>query len=91
MKNGDANRTLLSAYRHSIARYQTLLKTHTSDVERNYIKARLSAYQAAVHALIGSDGLHALERGTNEEIAELTRWVMSRNIASCKSYRTPPC
>ncbi len=52
MKDRDANRALLSAYRRSIARFQNLLKTHVTDVERSYIKERLSAYQAAVQALV---------------------------------------
>ena len=55
MKDRDASRALLSAYHRSIARYQKLLKTHVTDVERNYIKERLSACQAAVQAIIGPE------------------------------------
>ena len=51
----NANGALLSAYRNSIARYQKLLKTHLTDLERNYIKKRLSTCQAAVKALIGQE------------------------------------
>jgi hypothetical protein len=42
---------LLSAYRSSIMRYQKLLKTHKTELERDYIKERLAAYNAAVKAL----------------------------------------
>jgi hypothetical protein len=67
MKDGDTSRALLSAYHRSIAGYQKLLKTHVTDVERNYIMERLSACHAAVQALIGSEstkrfGVRAIER-----------------------------
>ncbi len=55
MVDRDAKRALLNAYRHGIQRYQNLLNTYVTDVERNYIKERLSACQAAVKALIGSE------------------------------------
>ncbi len=54
MVDRDTNHTLLSTYRHSIVRYQKLLKTYVTDVERDYIKERLSACEAAVKALAGS-------------------------------------
>jgi hypothetical protein len=53
--NRDNNRALLSAYRHSIARYQKLLETHMTEMERDYIKERLFACNAAVKALSGPD------------------------------------
>jgi hypothetical protein len=53
MVDGDASRALLSAYRHGIMHYQKLLKTRLTEDERDYIKQRLSACQAAVRALIG--------------------------------------
>jgi len=51
----DINRALLSAYRHSITRYQKLLKTHQTEIERDYIKQRLLACNAAVKALSGPE------------------------------------
>jgi hypothetical protein len=39
MVDGDANCALLGTYRNSIMRYQKLLKTRLTEVERNYIKA----------------------------------------------------
>jgi hypothetical protein len=33
--------------------FQKLLKAHPTEVERNYIKERLSACRAAIKALIG--------------------------------------
>jgi hypothetical protein len=54
MADSDANRALLGAYRNGIMRYQKLLKTHVTEVERDYIKERLSACRAAVKALIGT-------------------------------------
>ena len=47
----DIDRALAVAYRNGIIRYQKLLKTHLTDVERNFIKERLSACQAPVEAL----------------------------------------
>jgi hypothetical protein len=53
MKMGkwDKRLALLSAYRNSILRYQRLLKTELTEIERGYIKGRLSACEAAVNAL----------------------------------------
>jgi hypothetical protein len=53
MANRDPNRALLNAYRHGIMHFQKLLKAHLTEVERNYIKERLSACHAAIKALIG--------------------------------------
>jgi len=47
----DANRALLNVYRNHIIRYRKMLKTQLTVLERNYIKERLSAFQAAVNAL----------------------------------------
>jgi hypothetical protein len=55
MVGRDVNRGLLSAYRSSIIRYQKLLKTHLTEIERDYIKQRLSACDAAVKALSGPE------------------------------------
>lgn len=52
MDNRDANRALLNAYSNNIMRYQRLLSTHLTELERNYIKERLSVYRAAVEALV---------------------------------------
>jgi hypothetical protein len=51
MKDRDTNRALQGAYTHSIARFEKLLKTHMTDVDRNYIKERISACEAAILAL----------------------------------------
>ena len=51
MVDKDVNRALLRAYRKSIRRYQKLLKTHQTEVERDYMKQRISAYNAAIQAL----------------------------------------
>ena len=63
----DANRALLNAYRHSIQRYQNLLNTYATDVERTYIKERLSACHAAIEALIGSEWSRPPVAGLVEE------------------------
>lgn len=55
MVDREVNRALLNAYRHNIIRYQKLLKTRLTELERNYIKQRLSACQAAIKALIGRE------------------------------------
>ena len=55
MVDRDAKRALLSAYRNGIMRYQKLLKTHQTEVERDYVKERLSACNAAVKALSGPE------------------------------------
>lgn len=55
MVDRDVKRALLSAYRNGIVRYQKLLKTHQTEVERDYVKERLSACNAAVKALSGPE------------------------------------
>jgi len=47
----DTDHALVLAYRNGITRYQKLLKTRLTDMERNFIMERLSACQAAVEAL----------------------------------------
>ena len=54
MVDRDAG-ALLSAYCNCIRRYQKLLKTHQTEVEQDYIKERLSACNAALKAMIGSE------------------------------------
>ena len=51
MVDRDVKAALLSAYRKNIIRYQKLLKTNLTEVERDYIKERLFACNAAVKAL----------------------------------------
>ena len=42
---------LVEAHTKSIDRYHRLLKTHLTDVERNYIESRLSEELAALQAV----------------------------------------
>jgi hypothetical protein len=58
------SRALLIAYRNSVSRYQNLLRTQLTDVERNYIDERLSAYHAAIEALSATKGMHGLGRSS---------------------------
>ena len=55
MVDRDANRALASAYCNCIKHYQRLLRTHLTEVEQDYIKERLSACNAALKALVGSE------------------------------------
>jgi hypothetical protein len=55
MVDRNVNRAFLRAYRNNIMRYQKLLKSHKTDFERDYIKERLSACNAAVKALSEPD------------------------------------
>ena len=55
MVDRDANQSLASAYSNCIKHYQRLLKTHLTELEQDYIKERLSACNAALKALIGSE------------------------------------
>ncbi|UPJ67685.1 hypothetical protein [Bradyrhizobium sp. 191] len=52
---------LSRAHGRNIERYHRLLKTHLTDVERNYIECRLSQEQAALAAIDRpyQDGAHA--------------------------------
>jgi len=59
MLDREANRALLNVYHNSIMRYQKLLETHLTEIERDYIKERLSACRAAVKALIGTESTTA--------------------------------
>jgi hypothetical protein len=58
MADRGESRALLKAYRNSISRYQNLLRTHLTDIERNYINERLSAYRAAIEALCAKKEMH---------------------------------
>lgn len=40
-------------HRNNVQRYYRLLKTHLTDVERQYIECRLSEEQAALRAIAG--------------------------------------
>ncbi len=73
MVDRDTNHALLSTYRHSIVRYQKLLKTYVTDLERNYIRERLSACQAAVKALAGSE----MSRQPDGLVKEATNVVLN--------------
>ena len=55
MMDRDANRALASAFCNCIKHYQRLLRTHQAEVEQDYIKERLSACNAALKALVGSE------------------------------------
>ena len=57
MVDSDANRALVNAYSNNMIRYQKLLRTHLSELERDYIKQRLLVYHAAVEALVGPAAL----------------------------------
>ena len=58
------SRALLVAYRNSVSRYQNFLRTQLTDIERNYIKDRLSAYRAAIEALSARKGMHGPGRSS---------------------------
>lgn len=56
----DGQTALIHAHRNNIRRYQRLLKTHLTDVERQYIEARLSEEQAVLASLpSGHNGANA--------------------------------
>jgi hypothetical protein len=40
--------SLCQAHRNNISRYQRLLETYLTDIERNYVESRLSEEQAAL-------------------------------------------
>jgi len=58
----DVGRTLLTAYRNNIHRYHRLLQTRLTDVERQYIQARLSDHQSAIQALLDRETEHSQEQ-----------------------------
>jgi len=47
----DARAARVHAHRSNIRRYRTLLETHLTDVERDYIEGRLSEERAILQAL----------------------------------------
>ena len=47
----DGQTALIEAHRNNIRRYQRLLKTCLTNIERQYIEGRLSEEQAALAAL----------------------------------------
>lgn len=49
----DAGSALMKAYLNNIERYHRLLQTHLTEVEREYIHARLSDHQSAIKAVLG--------------------------------------
>ncbi len=53
----DGQTALIQAHRNNIRRYQRLLKTRLTNVERQYIEARLSEEQAALATLPSINGL----------------------------------
>jgi hypothetical protein len=78
MVDRDANRALLKrAYSNNIRRYQKLLRTHVTDLERDYIKQRLSVYHAAVEALVGP----APWTETKDHLVSLTEHSGNRQAA----------
>ena len=86
----DANRALLNAYRHSIQRYQNLLNTYATDVERTYIKERLSACHAAIEALIGSESSRPPVAGLVEEAQRRDASVLLVKLATPSDGAPPP-
>jgi hypothetical protein len=73
MADRNANHALISAYCNCIRHYQKLLRTHLTEVEQDYIKERLSAYNAALKALIGS---------------EIAIWEPSYRVAPASRHRS---
>ena len=47
----DARAARVHAHRSNIRRYRTLLETHLTDVERDYIEGRLSEERAILQGL----------------------------------------
>ena len=55
----DVGTALINAYRNNIHRYNRLLQTHLTDIERQYIQARLLDHQSAIRALLGREIEHS--------------------------------
>ena len=49
----DGKKALIQAHRNNIGRYQRLLKTRLTSVERRYIEGRLSEERSARQAVVG--------------------------------------
>ncbi len=58
----EAGSALIRAYLNNIDRYHRLLQTHLSELERDYIHARLSDHQSAIKAVLGRGIEHSLDR-----------------------------
>ena len=61
---------LISAYRNNIHRYNRLLQTHLTEIERQYIQTRLLDYQSALRALVGREIEHSLGQDGGMVIGE---------------------
>ena len=48
----DSKDALIQAHRNNIGRYQRLLKTRLTSVERHYIEGRLSEERSALQAVV---------------------------------------
>jgi hypothetical protein len=59
----DAGTALVTSYRNNIDRYHRLLQTRLTDVEREYIHARLSDCRCAIQVVLG----HEIERGQEQD------------------------
>ena len=49
----DGKAALIRARRNNIGRYQRLLRTRLTDLERRYIEGRLSEEESALQAVVG--------------------------------------
>ena len=58
----DGGSALINAYRNNIHRYHRLLRTHLTDIERQYIQARLSDHRSAIQAVLGREFASSLEQ-----------------------------
>jgi hypothetical protein len=59
----DGKDALVQAHRNNIGRYQKLLKTHLTRVERRYIEGRLAEEQAALQTAAGSPSVPTARTG----------------------------
>ena len=50
----DEKLTVLRSHRNNISRYRRLLKTHLTELEREYVERRLSEEQLALETLASS-------------------------------------
>jgi hypothetical protein len=78
-QNGGSDRTggwlkmaiveyaLCQAHRNNIERYERLLRTHLTDIERDYIELRLSEERDALQFV--DSGLRGVDRPTSESLA----------------------
>ena len=47
----NAKEALMEAHRNNIRRYNRLLRTHLTDVERSYVQSRLSEEKSALQSV----------------------------------------